>query len=157
METDYLEIRNLAFEWAESYDTKDWDRLRKCLAPLTRLDFRGLHGELRENLSPDDYVEILSGPKLLGSKRLKTQHFLGATKWERLDDGSIQVAHQIRVAHQRYADDDLSAVEKKGHAHGVTTIWFRKFEGIWKIEGVAPKLGWAEYDLFGTLNPEEAS
>lgn len=21
------------YEWAESYDTKDWDRLAKCLAP----------------------------------------------------------------------------------------------------------------------------
>lgn len=152
---DYLEIRNVTFEWAESYETKDWERLRKCLAPSTRLDFRSLQGALHENLSPDEYVAILSGVSLLGRKRLKTQHFLGESKWERLNDGSVQVAHQIRVAHQFYVDDDLSAVAKKGHAHGVTTLWFRKVEGIWKLEGAASRLEWSEYDLFGTLNPEE--
>jgi scytalone dehydratase len=154
-DSDYLEIRNVAFEWAESYDTKDWDRLRKCLAPSSRLDFRSLRGELHENLTPDAYVAILSDMKLLGSKRLKTQHLLGASKWERQGDGTVQVAHQIRVAHQRYVDEDLSAVANKGHAHGVTTHWFRKIEGTWKLEGVAPKLEFSEYDLFGTLSPPE--
>ncbi|CRG88298.1 hypothetical protein PISL3812_05327 [Talaromyces islandicus] len=155
MDLDYLEIRNVAFEWAQSYDTKDWELLRKCLAPSTRLDFRSLQGELHEDLSPDAYAEILSSAKYLGSKRLKTQHLLGVSKWERLDDGSVKVAHQIRVAHQRYADDALSTVANKGHAHGVTTHWFRKIDGHWKLEGVAPKLEFFEYDLFGTLNPEQ--
>ncbi|KAH8696562.1 Scytalone dehydratase [Talaromyces proteolyticus] len=153
--SDYLEIDNIAFEWARSYDTKDWERLRKCLSPSTHLDFRSLQGDLHKNLSPDAYVEILASAKYLGSKRLKTQHFLGSAKWERLDDGSVRVTHQIRVAHQRYTDDELSAVANKGHAHGVTTHWFRKFEGAWKIEGVAPQLDFAEYDLFGTLNPTD--
>jgi scytalone dehydratase len=99
-------------------------------------------------------VGILSSLQLLGSKRLKTQHFLGISHWERLDDGSVKVAHQIRVAHQRYVDDELSAVAKKGHAHGVTTHWFRKFDGAWKLEGVEPSLNWFEYDLFGALTPD---
>jgi hypothetical protein len=25
------------YEWAESYDTKDWDRLSKCIAPTLRV------------------------------------------------------------------------------------------------------------------------
>lgn len=25
------------FEWADSYDSKDWDRLRKCIAPTLRV------------------------------------------------------------------------------------------------------------------------
>jgi hypothetical protein len=28
------------FEWAESYDTKDWDRLAKCIAPTLRVSFK---------------------------------------------------------------------------------------------------------------------
>jgi scytalone dehydratase len=102
---EYLAIRNLAFEWSESYDTKDWPRLRNILAPSTSLDFRSLRGELHENLSPDEYVAILSSTKLLGDPRMKTQHLLGASKRECLDDGSVQVGHQIRVAHQRYIVD----------------------------------------------------
>lgn len=99
-------------------------------------------------------MAILSGPKLLGNKRLKTQHFLGVSKWERLADGSVQVAHQIRVAHQRYEDDGLTVVANKGHGHGVTTHWYRKIQGAWKLEGSESKLEWFEYDLFGTLNPD---
>jgi scytalone dehydratase len=152
---DYLEIRNAAFEWAESYDTKDWDRLRRCLAPSIRLDFRSLQGSLHDKISPDEYVTILSGNNLLGDPRVKTQHLTGGSSWEFLSDGSVHVWHQIRVAHQRYVDEELSAVANKGHAHGATQHWYRKIEGAWKIEGVIPKLEWFEHDLFGTLNPPE--
>jgi hypothetical protein len=30
---DVLGCQAAAFEWAESFDSKDWDRLFKCLAP----------------------------------------------------------------------------------------------------------------------------
>ncbi|KAI9660351.1 MAG: hypothetical protein M1821_009701 [Bathelium mastoideum] len=153
---DYLAMRNIAFEWSESYDNKDWERLRKILAPAVRLDFRSLRGELHENLSPDDYVAILSSMKPLGDTRMKTQHFLGASKWERLSDGSVQVDHQIRVAHQRYKNEELVEVVNKGHAHGVTQHVYRKIDGTWKLVGVAPSLNWFEHDLFGTLNPPDA-
>ncbi|KAK5991672.1 Scytalone dehydratase PfmaJ [Cladobotryum mycophilum] len=152
---DYLDICNVAFEWAESYDTKDWERLRRCLAPSIRLDFRSLQGALHEQLSPDEYVAILSDMKLLGDKRLKTQHLLGGAKWERLGDDAVQVWHQMRVAHQRYVDEDMLVVANKGHGHGLARHSYRKIDGTWKLEGVAPKLEWSEYDLFGTLNPRE--
>jgi scytalone dehydratase len=152
---DYLTIRNIAFEWSESYDNKDWDRLRNILAPATRLDFRSLRADLHDNLSPDDYVAILSSMKFLGDDRLKTQHFLGASKWEVLDDGSVKVEHQIRVAHQRYKTKECTDVVNKGHGHGVTQHVYKKFDGVWKLASVAPGLNWFEYDLFGTLTPPE--
>lgn len=152
---DFLAIRNIAFEWSESYDTKDWDRLRQILAPKTRLDFSYLLGTLHDDLTPDAYVAILSDVKVLGSKRLKTQHLLGASKWERLSDESVLVSHQIRAAHQRFADDGLSEVATKGHAHGVVQHWYRKIEGAWKLEGVAPHPNWSEYDFPGVLTPQE--
>lgn len=152
---DYLEIGNVAFEWAQSYDTKDWERLQQCLAPSIRLDFRSLRGALHEDLSPTEYAAILSDKKLLGDKRLKTQHLLGRGKWEVLSNGTVHIWHQIRVAHQRYTNEDLAVVENKGHAHGTTQHWYRKIEGTWKLEGVEPQLEFTEYDLFGTLNPKE--
>ncbi|TVY86692.1 Scytalone dehydratase, partial [Lachnellula willkommii] len=98
--SDYLELNNVAYEWASSYDTKDWTRLRRCLAPSITLDFRSLQGSLHERLSPEAFVAILADVKLLGDKRMKTQHLLGGAKWERLGDGTVQAWHQIRVAHQ---------------------------------------------------------
>lgn len=153
--TDYLEIRNAAFEWSESYDRKDWARLQQILAPAVRLDFRSLRGELHENLTPAAYAELLSSRALLGDKELKTQHLLGGAKFELQPDGSVKVEHQIRVAHQRYKDESLTEVLNKGHGIGATTHWYRKIDGAWKIEGVAPRLEWSEYDLFATLTPPE--
>jgi scytalone dehydratase len=154
-ELDYLDLSKLAFEWAESYDTKDWKLLRELLAPSVRLDFRAIQQPLYENLSPEEFVAIISDAKLLGDKRLKTQHLIGGSKWERSSDGTVQAWHQARVAHQRYTDEDLSVVANKGHAHAYVQHLYRKIDGTWKLEGVIPKLGWSEYDLFGTLNPKE--
>jgi scytalone dehydratase len=152
--SDYLAIRNIAFEWAESYDTKDWERLRKILAPSINLDFRTLRGELHLGITPEQFVTILSDKKLLGDNEMKTQHFLGGSKFECFDDGSVLVDNQIRVAHQRYTDEAMTAVVNKGHAHAHIQHRFRKFEGSWKLEGVTPAIYWTEYDLFGTLHPE---
>lgn len=93
--------------------------------------------------------------EMIGDVRLKTQHFLGASKWVVLDDGSVQVDHQIRVAHQRYKNKDLAEVVNKGHAHGVTQHVYKKVNEAWLITRVAPSLNWFEHDLFGTLKPPE--
>lgn len=130
--------------------------MRTCLAPFSRLDFRSLQGELHDNLVPDDYISLLI--KTIGDERLKTQHLMGATTWSYLAEGSIEVVHQMRVAHQRYTDETLAEVLNKGHAHGFVFHQYKKIDGKWKIETVRPKLEWTEYDLFGTLRPpEEAS
>ena len=150
---DYLEIRNIAFEWAESYDLKDWDRLQGCLAPSIRLDFRDLGGSLHESLTPEEYAAILTG--VIGDKRLMTQHHLGGSKWERLSDGTVRAWHQLRIAHQRYADESLSVVVNHGHGHGVVQHGYRKINGAWKLEMVVPDNHWSEYDLMGTVSPKE--
>ncbi|MBE3049536.1 hypothetical protein IMZ48_44970, partial [Candidatus Bathyarchaeota archaeon] len=33
---DYLGLNAALYEWADSYDSKDWDRLRRCIAPTLR-------------------------------------------------------------------------------------------------------------------------
>jgi hypothetical protein len=35
--TDFLGLNTCLYEWADSYDSKDWDRLRKCIAPTLRV------------------------------------------------------------------------------------------------------------------------
>lgn len=34
---DVLGCQEALYEWAESYDSKDWDRLAKCIAPTLRV------------------------------------------------------------------------------------------------------------------------
>ena len=34
---EYLGVTEAAFEWADSYDSKDWERLKKCIAPTLRV------------------------------------------------------------------------------------------------------------------------
>lgn len=47
------------FEWAESYDSKDWARLRKCIAPTLRIDYRSFLNKLWEDMSADDFVAMV--------------------------------------------------------------------------------------------------
>lgn len=41
-ELEVLGCQAALFEWAESYDTKDWDRLSKCIAPILRVSLSAL-------------------------------------------------------------------------------------------------------------------
>lgn len=156
---DYISIGNIGFEWAQSYDLKDWERLRKILAPAVTLDFRGIKGveTLFENLSTDEFVTMLSNPELLGNKRLQTQHLMGLKKYELLDDGRICVHYQMRAAHQLYNDDDLTSMRNKGHGHGVTTHTYQKIEEEWKLAVSASTCEWTEFDLLGTLAGKETT
>ena len=63
----------------------------------------------------------------------------------------------MRVAHQRYTEESLTKVASKGHGHGVVQHGYRKIGGVWLLELVVPGLHWSEYDLFGTLNPNEGT
>jgi len=94
----------------------------------------------------DAFVGMASGLKVLGNPRLKTQHLVGTTKWVKTSQTEITGYHQMRVAHQKYADDELTEVAVKGHAHGKGTIWYRQVNGVWKFAGIEPDIRWSEYD-----------
>lgn len=74
----------------------------------------------------DEFVAMASDPKVLGDKTLMTQHFQGASKWEKVSDDEIIGYHQLRVPHQKYTDETRTAVAVKGHAHSSNTHWVRK-------------------------------
>ncbi|KAI0150994.1 Scytalone dehydratase [Pestalotiopsis sp. NC0098] len=135
------------FEWVESYDTKDFERLRKCIAPTLRIDYSSFLNKLWENMDAEQYVPMASDPHFLGNPLLKTQHFVGGvSRWEKTAEDEIVGHHQLRVAHQRYTDATFAEVAVKGHAHGGATMWYRKVDGVWKFAGVCPETRWFEYD-----------
>ncbi|KAG5970579.1 hypothetical protein E4U55_001579 [Claviceps digitariae] len=135
------------FEWAESYDTKDWARLSKCIAPTLHVDYRAVLGQLWESMPANDFIQMISSPHFLGNPLIKTQHLVGASRWRQTSDSTITGHHQMRVAHQKYADTQGKEVVLKGHAHGGSTTRYRKVDGEWKFAGIEPDIRWAEFDL----------
>lgn len=165
------------YEWADSYDSKDWERLRKCIAPTLRIDYRSFLNKLWEEMPAEEFIQMASDPHVLGDPTLKTQHFIGGTKWEKVSDDEIigmsadlqmprlcgnvrdpiscclilhKGYHQLRVPHQKYTDETLTQVAVKGHAHSFNLHWYKKVNGVWKFAGLNPDIRWFEYD-FGKL------
>merc|ERR1712169_138214 len=110
---DYQGCLTAYFEWAESYDSKDWERLRKCVAPTVRIDYRSFLNKLWEAMPLDDFIKMISDPKVLGDPLLMTQHFCGASKWEKVSDTEIIGHHQLRVPHQKYTDASRTKIKVK--------------------------------------------
>ncbi len=90
---------------------------------------------------------MASDPHVLGNPLLKTQHFIGSSKWEKVSDSEAVGWHQLRVPHQRYTDESRTEIAVKGHAHGTNQHWYRKVDGIWKFAGLAPEIKWGEFDF----------
>jgi scytalone dehydratase len=135
------------YEWADSYDSKDWDRLAKCIAPTLLIDYRSFLNKIWEAMPAAEFVAMASDPHVLGDPLLRTQHFIGGTKWERVSDDEIIGYHQLRVPHQRYADASLTKVALKGHAHSANKHYYKKVEGVWKFAGLNPDIRWGEYEF----------
>jgi scytalone dehydratase len=144
---DVMGCQTAVYEWADSYDSKDWDRLRKCIAPSLKVDYRSFLDKMWESMPAEEFVTMASDPAVLGNPLLKTQHFIGGTRWEKTAEDEITGYHQLRVPHQRYTDETRSTVAVKGHAHSANTHWYKKVDGVWKFAGLSPDIRWFEYDF----------
>jgi scytalone dehydratase len=111
-----------------------------------KIDYRAFLNKLWEAMPAEEFIAMASDEKFLGNPLLKTQHFVGATKWEQTCETEITGYHQMRVAHQKYADVETKEVAVKGHAHGKGTMSYRKVDGVWKFAGIQPDIRWSEYD-----------
>ncbi|KAG9188215.1 scytalone dehydratase [Alternaria panax] len=144
---DVMGCQAACYEWADSYDSKDWDRLRKCIAPTLKIDYRSFLDKIWEAMPADEFVAMASDPAVLGNPLLKTQHFIGGTRWEKTSEDEITGYHQLRVPHQRYTDETRTKVAVKGHAHSFNLHWYKKIDGEWKFAGLNPDIRWFEYDF----------
>ncbi|RYP17205.1 hypothetical protein DL765_004661 [Monosporascus sp. GIB2] len=140
-------IQRALFEWADSYDSKNWDRLRECIAPTLRVDYRSFLDKLWEAMPAEEFIAMISNQAVLGDPILMTQHFIGGTTYEKVSDDEVVGHHQLRVPHQRYTDETRARVAVKGHAHSTNTHWYRKVGGVWKFAGLSPEIRWYEYDF----------
>ncbi|RMD39414.1 hypothetical protein DV735_g5710, partial [Chaetothyriales sp. CBS 134920] len=125
----------------------DWTRLSKILAPSLRIDYRSFLNKLWPAMPAAEFIAMISSKQVLGDKALKTQHFLGASKYEKVADDEIIGWHQLYVPHQRYTDETLSKVAVQGHAHSTNQHWYKKVDGVWKFAGLDPDIRWYEHDF----------
>ena len=95
----------------------------------------------------DEYVAMASDAHVLGDPLLKTQHFIGASKWEKVSDIEVIGWHQLRVPHQRFTDETMKEVAVKGHAHGSNQHWYKKVDGAWRFAGLAVEIRWGEFEF----------
>lgn len=116
-----------------------------------RIDYRSFLDKIWEAMPAAEYVAMASDPHVLGNPLLKTQHFIGSSKWEYVSETEAIGWHQLRVPHQRYTDESRKEVAIKGHAHGSNQHWYRKINGVWKFAGLAPIIRWGEFDFEGVF------
>ena len=95
----------------------------------------------------EEFVKMASDPHVLGDPTLKTQHFIGGTRWEKVSYTDAIGYHQLRVPHQKYTDASCKEIAVKGHAHSFNKHWYKKIDGVWKFAGLAPEIRWFEYDF----------
>lgn len=107
-------------------------------------------------MSADDFVAMAGGEKFLGKPTVVTQHFLGASRFEKPSDTEIVGTFQIRAAHVRYTDEKKEEVKAKGHGHGTMTHSYKKVDGQWKLSGVRPDVRWNEYNFAAVVGDDLA-
>jgi scytalone dehydratase len=95
----------------------------------------------------EEFINMMSSHKFLGDPLVRTQHLMGAAKYEQLSETEIMGHHQIRAAHQRYKSHDPTTVEHRGHGHSYVKHLYRKIDGSWKLAGVCPKVYWNEHNF----------
>ncbi|KAJ5738860.1 hypothetical protein N7493_002015 [Penicillium malachiteum] len=169
--SDYLACSELTFEWADSYDTKNWSRLANILAPTVKVKMahycwagtcdenpgkvltgRKIHyasvNDFKDDQLPAaDFVKMVAAPEFLGDPLIHTQHLMGASKYRQITPDLIEGYHQIRAAHQRYTGPGLEEIEAKGHGHAVITLTYKKVDGEWKWGGITTDIRWNEYEF----------
>ena len=78
----------------------------------------------------DDFIAMVSNDDFLGDPCVKTQHLIGATRWERVSEFEVVGRHQLRAANQVYKEPDLKTVTLQGHSHAINEHYYTKVNGI---------------------------
>ncbi|KAJ6021375.1 NTF2-like protein [Penicillium herquei] len=148
MTSPQLLCQNILFDWAESLDTKNWDKLDSLFTRSITVDYGGVVGF--ENVStPKGFIESLAHPASLGKDAISTQHFVGATKWEEVSEKKWVVTYQIRVAHWH---SKQGADVRNANGYGLNTMEFELTEEGWKIVHLKVRPRMMEGDIAAVLS-----
>lgn len=99
-------------------------------------------------MTAEAFLAMMSSPGFLGDPLIRTQHFIGATKWRKFGSDRIEGYHQIRSTHHRFdtvpvgdnAEGQTAPVAAK--AHVLATITYVSVNGEWKWGGIKTDIRW---------------
>ncbi|KAF5492417.1 Scytalone dehydratase arp1 [Colletotrichum siamense] len=137
---DYVALSGLVLDWVDSYDSKacDWDRLKTILAPKLTVDYSSIGGPKHKKMAAEDFVAVISGPEMFGDASLGTQHLIGASKWERVDENKVVGHHQMRSTSVRLTGADSGEGKVEADRRVVVMQSYVKADGKWKLAGLKP-------------------
>jgi scytalone dehydratase len=130
----YQELLALSFTWAEACDFRNWDLLRTILGDELIIDYSNILDVVPQKMSREEFVTFVSGKNLLGKPNLKTQHLLGAHRFEDLGDRVIGF-YQIRAFHAQMEGEVCTRTAVSSCNIGHT---YAKIDDKWKIVGIKP-------------------
>lgn len=92
---EFLALSRLTFEWADSYDSKDFSRLAAILAPTVTLDYSEAFGQKPITVSRGDFLKLSTNENRLGGI-VDCIHHIGGSKYDRTGPDSVTGYHQVR-------------------------------------------------------------
>ena len=140
-------LQRACFDWADSYDHKDWTRLANNVTDPIDLDYTSLGLPHWPKMSAAEYIAMTSSHNFIGNPAIDCQHLLGCGYFTLTGPDEAEGRHQIRAAHQVYTDSTRTEVKLKGHAHSSNIHKYKKVDGHWKLSGLKPAVLWGEYDF----------
>jgi hypothetical protein len=129
---DTFKIEQVISRFATSFDLKDWDGLRDCLADPVFTDYTDLRGTPPANVSADEYV---------ASRRHALEqavsHHLGGNYETAYVDARHATCRASMVIWRKAGEEQFTT-------HCVYLFRLEKIGSDWKISGITQKVLWNE-------------
>jgi hypothetical protein len=126
-----VEIQAVLGRFMNSFDLKDWDRMRRALCATLHLDYSDLRGDAPRDVAADDYVATRK--QALGP--LKTHHLLSNV--DVTTNGAQASAEATCMIFRRAGGEHFNS-----HAHYRFGLQLEP-EG-WRIASIAQRILWNE-------------
>ncbi|OQU99098.1 hypothetical protein CLAIMM_04785 [Cladophialophora immunda] len=137
MGKEWQALSEITYEWADSYDAKQWDRLEAIVAPHMTLDYTEQFGTKFDKIPRADFMKMTVRPDNLGGL-LDCIHIVGGSKFEKHSDDKADGHHQIYVVYKRWTNMEKKEVEMETEGLLIMTHHYTKIDGVWKLCGTTP-------------------
>jgi scytalone dehydratase len=84
----YQTLTRLTFDWADSYDSKNFALLASILAPTVTVDYSEAFGQKPITMSKADILKLSSNENRLGGI-VDCIHHIGGSKYDRTSDDQV--------------------------------------------------------------------
>ncbi len=129
---DTHQIHQLIARFANSFDSKDWESLKDCLAEMIYTDYTDLRGTPPETVSSEAYV----ASRQESLKSLTTHHLSGNYEIQQIDPQQASCRASMVIWRK--------SGEAQFTTHCLYVFRLRRLNAGWKIAGITQKVLWNE-------------